>query len=135
MNYLLHNRQKFYESVLPRIPDADLRSAIQAIETHGQAAKLDLTEDVSDAKNLFHIDLEDAVKKPNYGEKSGMTALYAQEVLERALRLEELCYLAYSGKKDKDSVQMIDFISFRIKRLRLLLDNLRYHRIRLGKGT
>lgn len=125
MDILLQNRLDFYDEALSRLPDLALASRISEIAEFsppalsGQGLLPDLPHS---------LDLEDALKKPQFGRRSGRTAISIAEVLTRAIRFEELILLATAGLPDH--IHQSGACQ-RLQRLRQLEDDLRYHRIRL----
>lgn len=131
MSYLLHNRRRFYETVLPRIPDQKVRKALEEINQLPFAR--DSTEcDVNKSSMiLLSIDLTDEFKKPTYGEKLGRTVISLEEVIDQAICLEQLCKEAYAHNDTFEGKQAFDLSSLRTSKLRKLRDSLQYHRFRL----
>ncbi|MBK6910777.1 MAG: hypothetical protein IPK53_14990 [bacterium] len=123
MLILLQNRRDFYRELLPRLPDQALAARLQAIAEHCAP---------SDPEEWPHVraalELEDPWKKPQLGARWGRTAISMAEVFERAIRFEELILQACAEHAASDlAVNASD----RLEKLRILADDLRYHRVRL----
>ncbi len=131
MSYLLQNRRRFYETVLPRIPDQKVKKALEEINQLSDAgAALEIVTDKS-SNYLLCIELEDAFKKPAMGERLGRIVISVEELIDQALHLERLCHEAYARDNSTPGTQVFYFSSLRIERLRKLRDSLEYHRFRL----
>ena len=131
MSYLLQNRRRFYETVLPRIPDQKVRKAFEEIN---RLSEIDVAfkEDVNKpSTSLLSINLEDVFKKPTIGERLGNVVISVEELIDQALHLEQLCHEAYAQDDSDLGRQIYDSLVFRIERLRKLRDSLEYHRFRL----
>ncbi len=131
MSYLLQNRRRFYETVLPRIPDQKVKKALEEISQLSDAGTV--TEIVVDKSSnyLLCIELEAAFKKPSMGERLGRIVISVEELIDQALHLERLCHEAYARDNSTPGTQVFYFSSLRIERLRKLRDSLEYHRFRL----
>lgn len=130
MNYLLHNRREFYLAALQRIPDPGIRDRLRQIA----APSLDeppAFSSVDSSNDLQKLHLEDAVKKPRHGEKLGKSILSVEDLIEKAIRLEEQCCSWAQMDSTRELRQIFDYSTFTIAQLRELADDLRYHRIRL----
>ncbi|MBL0060109.1 MAG: hypothetical protein IPP40_01050 [bacterium] len=131
MSYLLQNRRRFYETILPRIPDQKVRKALEEInQLSGIEMGIEHFED-NQHKSLLSIELDDAFKKPAMGERLGRTVISVEELIEHALRFEQLCHTEYSQDDFTIGRQIYVSSGLKIEKLRKLRDSLQYHRFRL----
>ena len=131
MSYLLQNRRQFYETVLPRIPDQRVRKALEEINQLSENRNpAELNVD-NKCKSLSLFELEDAFKKPAYGEKLGKVIICVHELLDEAIKIEVLCHQEFACLAGETDNQTSDYFSLRIERLQELRDSFRYHRFRL----
>lgn len=131
MNYLLQNRHTFYQKLLPRIPDQGIRLRLEQISQYDYDASTPVPLFESNANSLLEFGLEDAVKKPNLGAKWALTTISIAEALDRAIHLEQLCFMIFEEQSSEDVPQAYNSYALRVGALRKLTDELRYHRLRL----
>ncbi len=131
MSYLLQNRRRYYETILPRIPDLKVRGMLEEIVHSTEPQNSPETAVDKSSIHLSSIDLEDAFKKPGLGERLGRVVISVEELLDRAIQLELLCQTAFVGLTSEPTKQILDSSSVRIGKLRKLRDSLQYHRFRL----
>jgi hypothetical protein len=138
-NYL-RNRAEFYAALLPRIPDAAQRTALQTaatpLETDARftAVIADLPNETSDNDLLQALGLSSLLKKPGYGRAQGSTAISIMEALQRAQQIEETGLLLWEQLNNAYPI-FSDAFAIEIQRHRDALtrllrfeDSLRYHR-------
>lgn len=131
MNYLLQNRSTYYEFLLARIPDLKLRTLIKESISVVPITGTLLKEAGWPPFLLLNLSLEDAVKKPLFGEKMGKTVVSVHEGLVRAIHFEDLCVLYYTLVDQSEYLETINYHILAASNLRKLADDLRYHRVRL----
>ncbi|MCB1059035.1 MAG: hypothetical protein KDB65_02280 [Calditrichaeota bacterium] len=134
MDILLQNRLDFYQFLLLRIPDQSLRTKLKDISESSDVQIAPCPVD-SNILELHKLNLVDAFKKPQFGERWGKTTLSVQEALERAIHLEEWCVLGATLVTSETGVQLFNISTFRLAKLRDLENSLRYHRLRLVEST
>jgi hypothetical protein len=130
MEILLQNRQDFYRFLLPRLPDQNLRNNLQQIAELGEPTATSPSQDLEALEN-HNLNLVDAFKKPRFGERWGKTTVSVQEALERAIQFEVWIVLATSNTTKPLASKLHDIAARRLRELRTLEDNIRYHRVRL----
>lgn len=132
MNYLLQNRSNFYSALMPRIPDPIFRDRLEQVVSFGNSINIEVSDMETQTGLTLRLDLEDAVKKPNWGAKKGNSVVSLAEVLEVALEIEQLCLTYFTHCHPQKNTQPVDYFNLTIANLRQLEDDLRYHRFRLG---
>lgn len=91
----VQNRAEFYAVLLPRIPDARQRTALEAAAAPTDspsalmAAIESLPESASDDDLQRALGLRDTLKKAGFGQAFGRTAISTIEALQRAQSIEE----------------------------------------------
>ncbi len=135
MQILLQNRTRFYEILLPRIPDHGIRARLEAISKAEAESSLNVIILDKSNINIEKLRLLDPLCKPELGRKWGRTSISLEEALGRASRLEELTLLACRAhldvRPDPEASKLSDIAQQRFALLLSLIDDLRYHRIRL----
>lgn len=135
MQILLQNRTRFYEVLLPRIPDPIIRERLNQISRDGfLSSSQKVTLDKSNI-NIEKLLLLDPLCKPELGSRWGQTSISLEESLTRASRLEELILLVgkahLEANPDPTAAAIVEIAQRRYASLLSLIDDLRYHRIRL----
>lgn len=135
MQILLQNRTRFYEVLLPRIPDPGICERLTAIFDDAQAVNAAVPILDKSNINIEKLIVLDPFCKPDLGRKWGRTAISLEEALGRASRFEELIILAgktqLEEKPELTLEALVASAQRRFANLLSLIDDLRYHRIRL----
>lgn len=135
MQILLQNRARFYEILLPRISDQVVRARLEAISKAEAESILNVIILDKSIINIEKLSLLDPLCKPELGRKWGRTSISLEEALGRASRFEELILLACRAqlevRPDSEASKLSDVAQQRLALLLSLIDDLRYHRIRL----
>jgi hypothetical protein len=136
----VQNRAEFYAVLLPRVPDARQRAALEAATAPSDsppalmAAIESLPGRASDDDLQRALGLRDTLKKAGFGRAFGRTAISTMEALQRAQSIEETGVLLFEHLQAAyPSFTEVFQAELRHRREALgallrLEDSLRYHR-------